>query len=189
MSSTTPRERPPAENRTPQTRALVVIMPTTDVPPRVEDAIRYLCERYGIQVSPAARPQPKEGGTVDRALAHITALPRLRTPVVSRGCVIVHTWAATNLYFKDAGSVEHASSQVLLNAMGRTAFVSFVEHIEEIMEDLRDGVTDRTVLVTVDRRTDRVSEWWVGRRHDWSGRHGLRARLLAEPTAAQPAAG
>ena len=27
----------------------------------------------------------------------------------------------------------------------------------------------------------RGATWWVGRRHDWSGRLGLRARLLAQP--------
>ena len=104
-----------------------------------------------------------------RALAHINALSALRSPVVSRGCVIVHTPAATELYFKDAWSVEHAYSQELLHAMGMKAFCSFMERFEEILGDLRDGLADRTVLVTVDRRTDRVSEWWVGRRNDWSG--------------------
>ena len=137
-----------------------------------------------------------------RALAHLNALSALRSPVVSPGCVIVHTPAATEFYFKDARALEHASTQELLNAMGLTAFLSYVEAWPQIQDDLRDGVTDRTVLVTIDRRTDRVSERWVGRRNDWSGRHGLRARLLAQPAVvpakpgekggertAQPAAG
>ena len=101
--------------------------------------------------------------------------------MVSRGCVIVHTPTATELYFKDARSVEHSYSRDLINAMGVKAYCSFVDAYSQIMDDLFDGVADRTVLVTVDRRTDRVSEWWVGRRYDWSGRHGLRARLLAQP--------
>ena len=118
---------------------------------------------------------------VSRALAHLNVLASLRNPVAIRGCVIVHTPVATELYFKDARAVEHAGTRDLLNAMGREAFFSYLEAYPRIQEDLRDGVTDRPVLVTVDRRTDRVSEWWVGRRNDWSGRHGLRARLLAQP--------
>ena len=99
--------------------------------------------------------------------------------MVTRGCVIVHTPVATELYFKDARALEYVSSDDLMNTIGVAAFVSLVESIQLILHDLRDGVADRPVLVTVDRRTDRVSAWWVGRRHGWFGRHGLRARLLA----------
>ncbi len=31
----------------------------------------------------------------------------------------------------------------------------------------------------------RGATWWVGRRHDWSGRLGLQARLLARPPVVQ----
>ena len=95
----------------------------------------------------------------------------------------MHTPVATELYFKDARALEHASRDALMNTIGVAAFVSLVESMQLILDDLRDGVTDRPVLVTVDRRTDRVSAWWVGRRRDWSGRHGLRARLRAQPAA------
>ena len=78
-----------------------------------------------------------------RALLHINVLARLRNPVVSRGCVIVHTPAATNLYFKDACSTDHALSNDLLNALGREAFISLVEAIQQILEDLCDGVSAR----------------------------------------------
>ena len=47
------------------------------------------------------------------------------------------------------------------------------------LDALSDAVEERTVRVTIDRRTDQASEVWVGRRNDWSGRRELRARLLA----------
>jgi hypothetical protein len=117
--------------------------------------------------------------TIDRLISR---------PIPLRGCIVVHTPTTTELYFKDARAREHVSSQELMHAIGKAAFISFVEAWPQ-MAALSDGVADRTVRVTVDRRTDRVSEWWVGRRNDWSGRHGLRARLLSPVTSVQPETG
>ena len=111
-------------------------------------------------------------------LVYIHALAALRTPVAIRGCVTVHTPTATELYFKDARALDHAGTRDLLNAMGKAAFIAYVEAWPHL-HDLCAGVEDRTVLVTIDRRTNRVSGAWTGRPNDWSGRWGLRARLLA----------
>lgn len=88
------------------------------------------------------------------------------------------TLTGADVYCKHAAAFRHAHSRDLLNALGVRAFAQLLTAVPDIEDLTQDGVADRPILIRLDRATG-VRDMWIGRPNDWSGRRGLRARLLA----------